>query len=116
MVWFFSNSCGTRRATWKAREETEEEDKVLNDLCIPSSWERPQWEVSWLRPTLKGSVGPRRTRLSDHALLALLVPESAAPTRRWRTKPRQTSTHWCCEEASELKVSANLDRRLRAAA
>eukprot|EP00959_Pyramimonas_sp_CCMP1952_P099849 2087765-Pyramimonas_sp.AAC.3 len=32
-------------------------------------------------------MDPRRTRLSDHALLTLLVPESAAPTRRWRTKP-----------------------------
>ena len=38
--------------------------------------------------------------------LTLLVPESAAPTRRWRTKARQTYTHWCCEEASVLKVFA----------
>ena len=38
--------------------------------------------------------------------LTLLVPESAAPTRRWRTKARQIYTHWCCEEASVLKVFA----------
>eukprot|EP00959_Pyramimonas_sp_CCMP1952_P099848 2087765-Pyramimonas_sp.AAC.2 len=36
----FSNSLGTRRATWIAREETGDENKVLDYLCIPSPWGR----------------------------------------------------------------------------